>query len=40
MKIFYQYNIILENDNKLNFENLLKKTLVLVKHRKYLVDFI
>lgn len=31
MEIFYQYDIDLENNNNdINFENLLKKTLVLI----------
>ncbi|MCJ1348040.1 hypothetical protein MMC31_006271 [Peltigera leucophlebia] len=40
MDIFYRYNIDLEDDDDLDFEDLLEKALVLVKRRKYLADFI
>lgn len=39
-KIFYQYDINLEDNNGLDFSNLPKNLLVLVKCRKYLADFI
>lgn len=40
MEIFYWYDINLENNNGLDFGNQLEKLLVLVKRRKYWVDFI
>lgn len=40
MEIFYRYDIDLEDDDGLDFGDLLEKALVLVKRRKYLVDFI
>lgn len=40
MEIFYRHDIDLEDDNGLDFENLLEKALVLVKRRKYLAGFI
>lgn len=40
MEIFYQYNIDLENDGSLDFEEVLEKTLVLIKRNKYLAGFI
>lgn len=40
MEIFYWYDIDLEDDNRLDFEDLLEKALVLVKRRKYPADFI
>lgn len=40
MKIFYQYDIDLEDDDSLDFGNLLEKLLILVKRKKYLADFI
>ena len=40
MEIFYWYDIDLEDDNRLDFEDLLEKALVLAKRRKYLADFI
>ncbi len=40
MEIFYQYDIDLEDNNGLDLVDLLEKALVLVKHRKCLVDFI
>ena len=39
MEIFYRYDIDLDDDG-LDFGDLLEKSLVLVKRRKYLVDFI
>lgn len=40
IEIFYQHNINPEDDNGLDFEDLLEKTLVLVRRKKYLADFI
>ncbi len=40
MEIFYRYNIDLEDDDDLDFGDLLEKVLVLVKRRKFLADFI
>ena len=40
MEIFYRCDIDLEDDNGLDFEDLLEKPLVVVKGRKFLVDFI
>ena len=40
MEIFYHYDIDLEDDDSLDFGNLLEKALVLVKRRKCLADFI
>lgn len=40
MEIFYRYDINLEDDDGLDFEDLLEKALVLIKRRKYLADFI
>ena len=40
MEIFYRYVIDLEDDDSLDFGDLLEKALVLVKRRKYLADFI
>lgn len=40
MEIFYRYDINLEDDNSLDFENLLEKKLVLVKRKNFLADFI
>lgn len=40
IKIFHQYDIDLDDDNKLNFGDLLKNMLVFVKHLKFLADFI
>lgn len=40
IEIFYWYNINLENNGNLDFDNLLEKSLILVKCRKYLADFI
>ncbi len=40
MEIFYQYDIDLEDDDSLDFEDVLEKALVLVKRRKFLADFI
>ena len=40
MEIFYRYDIDLEEDDGLDFGDLLEKVLVLVKRRKYLVEFI
>ncbi len=40
MEIFYQYDIDLEDDDSLDFEDVLEKALVLVKRRKFLADLI
>ena len=40
MEIFYWYDIDLENDNSLDFDDVLEKALVLVKCSKYHEDFI
>lgn len=40
MEIFYRHDTDLEDDDGLNFEDLLEKVLVLVKRRNYLADFI
>ena len=40
MEIFYRYDIDLEDDDGLDFGDLLEKALVLVRRRKYLADFI
>lgn len=40
MEIFYRFDIDLEDDDGLDFGDLLEKALVLVKHRKYLVNLI
>ena len=40
MEIFYRYDIDLEDDDGLDFGDLLEKTLVLVKRRKFLADFV
>ena len=40
MEIFYRYDIDLEDDDDLDFEDLLEKALVLVKRKKFLADFI
>ncbi|MCJ1344896.1 hypothetical protein MMC31_003101 [Peltigera leucophlebia] len=40
MEIFYRYDIDLEDDDDLDFEDLLEKALLLVKRRKFLADFI
>ena len=40
MEIFHRHDIDLEDDNSLDFEDLLKKTLVIVKRKKFLADFI
>ncbi len=40
MEIFYQYDIDLEDNDGLDLVDLLKKALILVKHKNYRVDFI
>lgn len=40
IEIFYRYDIDLEEDIGLDFGHLLEKSLVLIKHREYLTDFI
>ena len=40
IEIFYRYKIDLEDDDDLDFGDLLEKVLVLVKRRKFLADFI
>ena len=40
MEIFYRYDIDLEDDGSLDFEDVLEKALVLVKRSKCQVDFI
>ncbi len=40
MEIFYRYDIDLEDNNSLDFNDILEKALVLVKHSKCLADFI
>ena len=40
MEIFHQYDIDLEDDDSLDFGNLLEKALVLVKRRKFLADLL
>lgn len=40
MEIFYRYDIDLEDDDSLDFENVLEKAIVLVKRSKCLADFI
>ncbi len=40
MEIFYRYDIDLEDDDSLDFDDVLEKALVLVKRSKYLADFI
>ncbi len=40
MEIFYWYDIDLEDDNSLDFDDILEKALVLVKRSNYLADFI
>ncbi len=40
MEIFYWYNIDLENNDDLDFGDLLEKVLVLVKRKNFLADFI
>lgn len=39
MEIFYQYDIDQEDDDGLGFRDLVEKSLVLVNHKTYLVDF-
>lgn len=39
-EIFYSYDINLEADNSLDFEDLLDIALVFVKYSKYMADFI
>lgn len=39
-EIFYCYNINFENDNNINFDNLLKKTLMFIRRIKCLANFI
>lgn len=40
MEIFYRYDIDLEDNDDLDFGDLLEKVLELVKRKKYWVDFI
>lgn len=40
MEIFYRFDIDLEDDDGLEFGDLLEKALVLIKRRKYLVNLI
>lgn len=40
METFYQYDINLEDNNYLDFRDLLNEVLVLVQHRKFLAGFI
>ncbi len=40
MEIFYRHDIDLEDDDSLDFEDLLEKALVKIRRRKYLADFI
>ena len=40
MEIFYRYDIDLEDDDSLNFDDVLEKALILVKRSKCLEDFI
>lgn len=40
IEIIYCYDINLENNNGLDFSDLLEKLLVLIKHKKYLANFI
>ncbi len=40
MEIFYRYDIDLEDDGSLDFEDILEKALMLVKRSKCLADFI
>lgn len=40
MEILYYYNVNLEENKNLDFENLIKMTLVFIKHSKCLTDFI
>ncbi len=40
MEIFYQHDIDLEDDDSLDFEDLLKKALVIVRRRKFLADLL
>ena len=40
MEIIYQHDIDLEDDDGLDFEDLLQKALVIVRRRKILADFI
>ncbi len=40
MEIFYRHDIDLEDDDSLDFEDLLEKALVIIRRRKYLADFI
>lgn len=40
IEIFCWHNIDLENDNSFDFEDLLEKTLVIVRCKKIMVDFI
>ena len=40
MEIFHRHDIDLEDNDNLDFEDLLEKALVIVKRRKFLADFI
>lgn len=40
IEIFYHYNINLEDNNSLDFEDLLKKTLVIVRYGKFLANLV
>lgn len=40
MEIFYRYDIDLEDDDSLDFEDLLKKALVIVRRGKFLADLL
>lgn len=38
-EIFYRYDIDLDDDNGINFDDLQEKTLVFIRRRKRLADF-
>lgn len=40
MEIFNRYGIYLEDDDSLDFEDLLEKAMVIIRYRKFLADFI